>query len=108
MKTYEQDYKTTIRCSFSDQDKVMKETEDFWFGEHTVDHLVKIITRSFNYTTRQRHPESKLWFKFIEGVGEFYLSTEDYETYIHESEEMGTVKIWYECEFEEEFSATEV
>ena len=108
MKTYEQDYKTTIRCSFSDPDKFLSYIDGFFGGDDTIENAVQNITRSFHHTPKGRDKETNNWFKFVEGVGVINLSKDDYETYIHESEEAGIIKIWYEEDFEDYFSVVEI
>lgn len=109
MEIYEQDYKIVIRISFEDLTKTHEATKDFWYGETTKKDTVATIGRTFHYEKASWHTERKTWFKFLEGYGEFFR-TEDCrgegDVYRHESEENGIIEVWYEQEFEEDFSAT--
>ena len=109
MKTYEQDYKTTIRVSFDDLDKTHEATKGFWCGDTSKKETIAMIGRAFKYENTSWHKERKTWHKFLEGYGEFFRTDDcrgEGDVYRHESEENGIIEVWYEQEFEEDFSAT--
>ncbi len=111
MKTFEQDYKTTIRVAFSDMDKAHAVTKDFWCESHTKQDMVQSICRAFHYEKASWSKDLSNWVKFLEGQGSF-TRTDAYrgegDVYRHMSEEHGIIEVWYELEFEEDFRVSEV
>lgn len=109
MEVYEQDYKTTIRVSFESLEKTHEASKDFWCGDTTKEDTIASIGRAFKYESSSWHKGEKTWHKFLEGYGEFFRIEEsrgEGDVYRHESPENGIIEVWYEQEFEEDFSAT--
>ena len=107
MSTYQQDYKTTINVFFEDERKVMEETEDFWCGEHSLQQVMDNLCRGFNFGRSSWDKERKTSSMFIEGFGEFFENSTGIK-WVHQSDYMGKIEVWYEEEFEEDFSMTKI
>lgn len=111
MEIYEQDFKTVVRVSFSEVSKTLEATTGFWCGEWNIERLVAQLGRSFRYDRPSWSKEEENWVLFLEGFGEF-VRTDYYrgegDVYQHTSEENGTIEVWYEVEFDEDFKASKV
>jgi hypothetical protein len=111
MVTYHQDYKVTVGTAFSALGKVYTSTKDFWCGDSSKNEIIQQLGRSFKYETTYRDKELSKWVKFLEGFG-LFVQTDEYrgegEVYRHESEEHGIIEVWYETEFEDDFSPTKI
>ena len=127
MLTYEQDYKTTIRCAFEDEDKAKayfldKSSPDnfyfHWGKPKDLGAVAADICRSFLFesTSFKRVGHVHTNTKFLEGYGECIeerggdMSGKYYLENVGDivGEDSGKVWVWEEEELDEDFSITKV
>lgn len=128
MLTYEQDYKTVIRCAFEDEDKAKeyflnKDNPDnfyfHWGKPKDLGAVASDICRSFLFerTSFKKIEGNHTNTKFLEGYGECIEERKlkgFYGKYFLENvggivgKDSGKVWVWEEEELDEDFSITKV